>query len=206
MIGPAGAVLMTNIKRIREGLRMTYVDLAERLSAAGRPIPVIGLRRIEKGERRVDVDDLIALAVVLNVAPVDLLVPNDVEADRPYALADETTSTAGEVRKWIGGRAPLRPLTNAVEFTEAVRFMPPDRVTEWMREFYMPIQAAWMREEAHQKFDIPPRESEDPVGYEAWRRRQREGSSKPVDLSEVVAEKRQAIEDARKGAGDANED
>jgi transcriptional regulator with XRE-family HTH domain len=64
-LGPAGIAVMGNVRRIREGQRLTYVELSQRLIAAGRPIPVLGLRRIERGERRVDVDDLSALASVL---------------------------------------------------------------------------------------------------------------------------------------------
>ena len=64
---------MENIKRIREGQRVTYVELSKRLAVLGRPIPVLGLRRIERGERRVDVDDLLALAAAFGVEPIRLL-------------------------------------------------------------------------------------------------------------------------------------
>lgn len=66
-------MLMQNIKRIREGQKITYVELSERLAALGRHIPVLGLRRIERGERRVDVDDLMALAAAFGVEPIRLL-------------------------------------------------------------------------------------------------------------------------------------
>lgn len=72
-VGPVGEALRHNIRRIREGRRITYVELSERLGNVGRPIPVLGLRRIERGERRVDVDDLAALATALSVTPAQLL-------------------------------------------------------------------------------------------------------------------------------------
>ena len=55
---------------------MGYTDLSERLKDLDRRIPPLGLRRIENGARRVDADDLLALAVALGVSPVTLLMPN----------------------------------------------------------------------------------------------------------------------------------
>lgn len=63
------------------GGAMQYQELAERLEKVGRPIPVLGLRRIESEERRVDADDLVALAIVLNVSPVRLLMPYTIDED-----------------------------------------------------------------------------------------------------------------------------
>jgi transcriptional regulator with XRE-family HTH domain len=72
-VGPTGLMLADNIRRIRGMRAWTYVDLAARLTAAGRPIPVLGLRRLEHGERRVDADDLTALAAVFGVSVQQLL-------------------------------------------------------------------------------------------------------------------------------------
>lgn len=72
-IGPAGKILMGNINRARTAQRLTYVELADRLAKGGRVIPVLGLRRIERGERRVDADDLIALAAAFGMTPSALL-------------------------------------------------------------------------------------------------------------------------------------
>jgi hypothetical protein len=56
-----------NIRALREARQLSYAELARRLDAAGHPIPVLGLRRIENLQRRVDVDDLAALAHSLDV-------------------------------------------------------------------------------------------------------------------------------------------
>ncbi|WP_344918591.1 helix-turn-helix transcriptional regulator [Streptosporangium oxazolinicum] len=61
------------MKQHREAQRLTYAELSGRLAALGRPIPVPGLRRIEHAERRVDVDDLTAIAHVLGLTPADFL-------------------------------------------------------------------------------------------------------------------------------------
>jgi transcriptional regulator with XRE-family HTH domain len=74
-VGSTGDVVRQNVRTLREQRKMTYVELTETLDTLGRPIPVLGLRRLEAGERRVDVDDLIALAEVFGVAPSVLLEP-----------------------------------------------------------------------------------------------------------------------------------
>lgn len=74
-LGDAGNAVSENIKSLRERRRMTFVELSARLDDAGRPIPVLGLRRIERGERRVDVDDLYAFAQVFKVSPLELVAP-----------------------------------------------------------------------------------------------------------------------------------
>lgn len=43
----------------------------------GREIPPLGLRRVESGDRKVDVDDLVALALALDVSPLALLLPSE---------------------------------------------------------------------------------------------------------------------------------
>lgn len=117
---------MRNIRRIREGQRLTYVELSERLASVGRPIPVLGLRRIERGERRVDVDDLLALAYALGVPPVDLLIPSDLLSDAPYGITSEVTTVATLARNWIRGDAWL-----------------PDQGGEQLDPFGLPLPTAW---------------------------------------------------------------
>lgn len=72
VIGEAGQRIARNVKRLREQQNLTLVEVSNRLYAAGRPIPILGLRRIERCERRVDLDDLIALAEVLDVPATEL--------------------------------------------------------------------------------------------------------------------------------------
>lgn len=86
-LGPAGERVSRNIKRLRESGRLTFVELSDRLAKIGRPIPVLGLRRIERGERRVDVDDLFAFAEVFEVSPLMLAAQHDVEGDLASARA-----------------------------------------------------------------------------------------------------------------------
>jgi transcriptional regulator with XRE-family HTH domain len=105
-LGPAGESLRNNIKRIREEKRLTFVELSKQLDEIGRPIPVLGLRRIEKGERRVDVDDLMALADVLKTPPVLLLLP--LGHQEQVEVLPGREMPAWEAVKWFTGRD--RPL------------------------------------------------------------------------------------------------
>lgn len=75
--GPTSNTVRENISHFRVDLGMTYADLARELERRGHGIPPLGLRRIEAGERRVDVDDLVALALALNVNPHALLLPRE---------------------------------------------------------------------------------------------------------------------------------
>jgi transcriptional regulator with XRE-family HTH domain len=75
-IGPLGRSVAAKIQELRTKRGMAYVDLGRRLTHAGRPIPVIGLRRIERLERRIDVDDLAAIADALGTTAARLLDPD----------------------------------------------------------------------------------------------------------------------------------
>lgn len=106
-LGATGETVRRNVVRLRGG--MQYKELAERLAALGRPIPALGLRRIEAGERRVDADDLVALAVAFDVSPLTLLLP----ADGAFEIASPMTGVQNrDVAHntqwlWALGREPL---------------------------------------------------------------------------------------------------
>jgi transcriptional regulator with XRE-family HTH domain len=89
---------------------MSYRDLSARLEEIGRPIPPLGLSRIEKGERRVDADDLVALALVLNVSPAALLMPEESDSRTTCYLTDEVPAKATDAWKWATGEATLPEL------------------------------------------------------------------------------------------------
>lgn len=145
-LGPVGEALRRNVRRIREGQRLTYVDLSKKLAEAGRSIPVLGLRRIEQGERRVDADDLLALAYVLGVSPVDLLVDATAADDEPYGVTAAATTTAGVARRWIGGDV-LTPPASVAELAGAIRWMPKERADAITRKWLMPMQREGLRAE-----------------------------------------------------------
>lgn len=73
-VGDLGRNVAINIRRLREARQLSTRQLSKRLESAGRRIPASGLTRIEQGERRVDIDDLATLALVLDIDPGHLLV------------------------------------------------------------------------------------------------------------------------------------
>ena len=74
-LGPTGKQVKANVARVRRARGLSFAELSRRLGEVGRPIPPLGLRRIEEGLRRVDVDDIFALATVLWVTPSILMLP-----------------------------------------------------------------------------------------------------------------------------------
>lgn len=123
-LGGTGETVRENVKRLRGG--MQYKELSERLSELGRPIPPLGLRRIEAGERRVDVDDLVALAVALGVSPLAILLPTDGAHDLASPLTGVTDrEVAHNVQwKWALGQEPLTMGTAADNKRFAVASVP----------------------------------------------------------------------------------
>lgn len=89
-LGPAGEQVRANVKRLRG--HMSYAELSRELERVGRPIPPLGLKRIEEGERRVDVDDLVALAEVFG-------------QEHPGRLLEDLDMPRGEWLDVLGGRS-----------------------------------------------------------------------------------------------------
>lgn len=107
-LGETGATVARNVRMLRLGRGLAYTELAVILGAIGREIPTWGLRKIESGGRRVDADDLVALARALNVSPATLLMPL---AEGPEVSVTVTgvdgTVSARRVWEWLMARQPL---------------------------------------------------------------------------------------------------
>ncbi|MFJ5888092.1 helix-turn-helix domain-containing protein [Streptomyces californicus] len=71
--GAAAEHIARTIAAEREARGWEQRELAERLTQAGRPMSQPVVSRIESGARRIDVDDLVALAAVFSVSPAALL-------------------------------------------------------------------------------------------------------------------------------------
>jgi transcriptional regulator with XRE-family HTH domain len=104
-LGPIGRNVIANLASLRDARKLTYKELSDRLAELGRPIPTLGLSRIERGTRRVDADDLVALALALGVNPSALLLPRDVERSAPIELTSKLAEQAGDAWAWADGRA-----------------------------------------------------------------------------------------------------
>ncbi|MFI6700308.1 helix-turn-helix domain-containing protein [Streptomyces sp. NPDC050509] len=95
-IGPAGRHVAQVVARLRAARGWDQRELAVRLGAVGRPVSRSMLGKIESAARRIDVDDLEALALALEVS-VSALLP--AEPDRSPATVAQLggTSDAGPV-------------------------------------------------------------------------------------------------------------
>jgi transcriptional regulator with XRE-family HTH domain len=106
-LGPVGGYVIANLKQLRDARRLTYKELSDRLAEIGRPIPTLGLSRIEKGNRRVDADDLVALAIALGVTPAALLLPRTGDPYDEIELTAGLRTTARAAWEWSHGNFPL---------------------------------------------------------------------------------------------------
>ncbi|MFD8303205.1 helix-turn-helix domain-containing protein [Streptomyces sp. NPDC059690] len=105
-LGPIGENVRVNVQRIREEQRLSLAELSRRLDAIGRKIPTLGLGRVESGERRVDADDLVALAEVLSVSPATLMLPPK-DPGEPVKIAEKRSVPWATAWRWATGEAPL---------------------------------------------------------------------------------------------------
>lgn len=71
----AEATASANVRRLRKSLGLSQTALAERVTEAGAPLGDMAIWGIENGKRRINVDDLYALAEALQATPRELLSP-----------------------------------------------------------------------------------------------------------------------------------
>ncbi|MFE6817089.1 helix-turn-helix domain-containing protein [Streptomyces sp. NPDC057677] len=93
-IGPAGVHVGRAVSRLREARGWDQEALGERLAAGGRPMSQPILSRVEAATRRVDVDDLVAIAAAFGV-PVSLLLPPEAAASTPAGTGTARGPAAG---------------------------------------------------------------------------------------------------------------
>ncbi|WP_208861744.1 helix-turn-helix domain-containing protein [Mycobacteroides salmoniphilum] len=138
-LGATGKTVADNIKRLRGDT--AYTKLADRLEEIGRPIPTLGLRKIERYERRVDADDLVALAIALEVSPVTLLTPHTGSDPEVRVELNGVEMPVAYLWDWLRGDNELpEPGQNGIPAFSAVflsRALPPWRFArlekEWSR-------------------------------------------------------------------------
>ncbi|WP_158697256.1 helix-turn-helix domain-containing protein [Streptomyces hokutonensis] len=103
--GPVAQAVARNVERIRKIRNMTIYSLSGELDKVGRPIAPSAIAKIERQQRQVTVDDLVALAVALNTAPIALLLPS-VWGDSPIELTSERRLAARTAWRWVRGLSP----------------------------------------------------------------------------------------------------
>ncbi|WP_051820671.1 helix-turn-helix domain-containing protein [Streptomyces flavochromogenes] len=102
-----GRNVATNVRRLRELRGHSTYDLSRLLEAAGRPIAPSAIAKLERGERRVDVGDLTALAAVLRVNPSALMLPLTDSAAETVELTGVGAVSAEAAWDWMDGEMPI---------------------------------------------------------------------------------------------------
>lgn len=100
-LGPTGETVRANIRTLRELRGYSQTDLSQRLNAGGYQLSTNAISQIEIGARRVDVDDLMALAAAIEVTPLALLLPPVMGAD-VYRPVTGYPSAASMTDVWVG--------------------------------------------------------------------------------------------------------
>ncbi|WP_062984610.1 helix-turn-helix domain-containing protein [Nocardia anaemiae] len=106
-LGRTGETLKANVKRIRKQQGLTLQDISNRLERTDRPMSYNTVSEVELGARRVDADDLVALALVLNVTPNALLLPPIEDSTRMVQITCAGWQTAANVWEWARGEKAL---------------------------------------------------------------------------------------------------
>jgi transcriptional regulator with XRE-family HTH domain len=146
-LGPVGEYLRRNVERIREARGLNKKDLSDAVAGLGRPIPPLGISRVEAGTRRVDADDLVALAIALNVSPNALLLPPK-WTDEQVQIAPGLSLNAKTAWLWAEGRAP------ASDYGTSGEIVVTDEDTQEAED--AKDAAYWAQREAYEALTHPP--------------------------------------------------
>ncbi len=110
------------VREVRNRRGWSQRELAERVTAAGRPMNASAVTKIEGGTQGVSLNDALVLAAVLGVAPIHMIVPMDGDlppveglppgdpghpTSTPTDLTDKLRIHPPEARTWIRGDWPL---------------------------------------------------------------------------------------------------
>jgi transcriptional regulator with XRE-family HTH domain len=104
-LGPTGQTVAANLRRLRGAVPLRSVE--NRLEKIGRRITASALQKIEAGKRRVDADELTALAFVLRTTPNNLLLPDTAEQGRMVEVTGIGEVDAANLWEWAHGRKPM---------------------------------------------------------------------------------------------------
>ena len=106
-LGPSGQRAGRNLQNLREERRFSQKDLAAAVERLGRPMIMQIVSKTEAGERRLDIDDLIAFAVALDTSPNRLLLTGSAAADQFIDLTPAVRISELDAWNWASGLEPL---------------------------------------------------------------------------------------------------
>jgi transcriptional regulator with XRE-family HTH domain len=110
------ATIASRVKELRGRRGWTAADLGAALTRRGIKWDRFTVAGLESGKRQnVTVSELLALALVLDVAPVNLLVP---VTTVPFEVTPARVEPADDVRAWFRGEHPLPGVDERTFYTE----------------------------------------------------------------------------------------
>jgi transcriptional regulator with XRE-family HTH domain len=123
-------VFRQRMREVREHCKLSQEDLCQRLVDIGFALRRSSIREIEKGSRRISLDEALAIAAALGVAPVYMFTP--FESDDPIEFdgglqAEEQFTTITKLK--IGEKLAMTPweARRWTRGTEIYSDAPPDR-------------------------------------------------------------------------------
>jgi transcriptional regulator with XRE-family HTH domain len=138
-------VVGRQVKALRERLGISQGQLALRLEKFGYPMRQVTIARLETGERRVTIDDVLAIAAALGVSPMYLLSAEFTNETMP--VTPKITAGPSQMRFWLRGELPL-PDTDELSFFELVpdaeRLARHRRGIQHLRQCFRDFQEAWL--------------------------------------------------------------
>ena len=96
------------LRKLRTDRHLTLSQLEARLAELGHPLQLSVLSKIEKGQRRIDVDDIVALGLALDVSPNMILLPDGARASSTVQLTSTRAMTEEEAWAWVTRDKPVR--------------------------------------------------------------------------------------------------
>jgi transcriptional regulator with XRE-family HTH domain len=100
-----GEVFSSRLREARDARRWTQQELSARLAELGAPMDRTTIAKLEKGQRQARVEELVAIAVALDVSPLYLILP--LRLDAKVKLAPKLVVEAIEALNWASGKGPL---------------------------------------------------------------------------------------------------
>lgn len=108
--GPTAATVAANVARLRKARGLSIYALAGLMEKAGRPITPSAVAKVEKQQRQVTVDDLVALAACLRVGPSALLLPLTDDPADSVEITGVGTVDAERAWDWVDGEMPIEQI------------------------------------------------------------------------------------------------
>jgi hypothetical protein len=110
--------LGANLLKLRKRRGHTVRSLSAKLTEIGHPILPSGITKMEAGTRRCDVNDLVALAVALDVSPVTLLLPSE-DTSSAVHLTSKVWAPWKLAWRWMHGESFLPSQRKSVAGTRS---------------------------------------------------------------------------------------